>query len=318
MKLRFWLTHPISLIIILFFTGCIDDNGKCPQGLRISFYSKTPCATDTTYFSWNNNMVLCVFDKNNILANYKYVSNVEPEKDYIAELEVADGLYSVISWFGIETTYYNISSLQIGLTQKDDILLELKRNQQQAESIENTRLYQGENPAVYVEGRRAESIFNHVSVNLQEITNRLTVSIEGIEENPENYEIYIESNNGSMNLNGGIAQDITLRHNPVTRKNPELLKDEFTLLKLETGYTYTLVVNDKANNKELYRESLLGTLLLKNPNINLNCDHDFTISFTAEDQCECGTYNILEIWVNDWLVHSYSTGLLLKNENKNF
>jgi hypothetical protein len=70
-----------------------------------------------------------------------------------------------------------------------------------------------------------------------------------------------------------------------------------------------LVVFHKASGKELYRGDLLGTLLLKNPNVNLACDHDFVVRFTTEDKCDCGTYTIMEIWVNNWLVHSYEAAL---------
>jgi len=81
------------------------------------------------------------------------------------------------------------------------------------------------------------------------------------------------------------------------------------MLKLETGQENTLVIKSKEGETELFRGSLLGTLLLKNPEVNLACDHDFVIDFTAEDQCDCGEYIILEIRVNNWLVHSYQTNV---------
>ncbi|MFC4677192.1 FimB/Mfa2 family fimbrial subunit, partial [Dysgonomonas termitidis] len=88
-----------------------------------------------------------------------------------------------------------------------------------------------------------------------------------------------------------------------------LLEARLTILKLATGCNTSLVIRNRADNSELYRGDLLGTLLLKNPEVNLACDHDFTIRFTAKDQCRCGTYMITEIWVNNWLVHSYTTDL---------
>jgi hypothetical protein len=80
-------------------------------------------------------------------------------------------------------------------------------------------------------------------------------------------------------------------------------------MSLTTGFDNTLVVRHRGSGAELYRGDLLGTLLLKNPGVNLACDHDFTIRFTTADRCDCGTYTVMEIWVNRWLVHSYETDL---------
>lgn len=291
--------------------GCIEEENRtdCKQGIRVSFYSKSSCLTDTVYPNWSSNMILCVFDQSNTLTTYITKENVELSKNYMEELLITSGsgVYTVTTWFGINTSTYDINDLKPGITKKDDILFRLKRTQESAYSLEGEQVYFGESPAFYINSK--EYTVQNTTVNLQEISNRLTVSIEGINSDPEEYEIYIESSSSSMNLDGTIAQDILLRYDSEKRTSTSMqVIDEFTLLKLETGYTYTLVIKNKKNEQELYRESLLGTLLLKNPYVNLDCDHDFTIQFTAKDLCECGTYTIMEIWVNNWLVHSYNTG----------
>ena len=192
----------------------------------------------------------------------------------------------------------------MGKTTKEDWLFRLKRSQHIAVLMEDVQVYTGESRAVYLDGGTS-GISEHTSVNLQEITNRLTISVEGLDRNKEEYEVYIESGNGSMKVSGSLADDETVRYNPVTSSDNERINEKFYLLKLETGHNNTIVIRNKISGKELYRGSLLGTLLLKNPEVDLNCDHDFTIKFTAQDQCECGTYTIKEIWVNNWLVHSY-------------
>jgi len=139
-----------------------------------------------------------------------------------------------------------------------------------------------------------------------EVTNRITISVEGLAQ-PDLYQILIESNAGSMNIDGTLASDDTLQYIPNDSEETDPPEATFTLLKLSTGYENTIVIRDTTSGTEIYRGSLLGALILKNPEVNLACDHDFTIRFTAEDPCDCGTYVITEIHVNEWLVHSYET-----------
>lgn len=301
----------VAIVFSMILFGCIkDDYDDCTQGINIHFYSKTSCQADTVYPEVDV-MTLCVFDKDGVLATYQQKDGLALNKDYTESIEINSGLYTVVAWTGLDDSNYDINGLQNGVTKKHDLLFRLKRLQNQAYSIDGTEIYYGESPAVYVsKAEDSQSIFENTAVNLFEQTNRLTVSVEGLDiTNLDNYEITIESDNGSMNLDGTIASDGILVYNGEYIDTPGILEAKFTLLKLETGNENTIVIKDKLNNTELYRESLLGTLLLKNPEVNLNCDHDFTIRFTAKDQCQCGTYTIMEIWVNNWLVHSYDTDM---------
>jgi hypothetical protein len=154
------------------------------------------------------------------------------------------------------------------------------------------------------------SLFEQVKVNIQEITNRLTVQIEGLPQNND-FEVVIESENSGMNLDGSVARSNLVKYVSTTPvfDAAGILQANLTTLQLLSGYNTVLVIKNKTLGTELYRGDLLGTLLLKNPGVNLACDHDFTIRFTAADKCDCGSYMIVEIWVNNWLVHSYDTDM---------
>lgn len=308
MKLCLQSILSISIIFCLFvLSGCIKDDDECDysQKLIVSLYSKSLCETDTVYPAGVKDIILCVFDKNDVLVTYVHKEGVILKKGYTEEVSVSGkGIHTVVVWSGINTQYFEINQLQLGKTTKEDWLFRLKRSQHIAVLMEDVQVYTGESRAVYLDGGTS-GISEHTSVNLQEITNRLTISVEGLDRNKEEYEVYIESGNGSMKVSGSLADDETVRYNPVTSSDNERINEKFYLLKLETGHNNTIVIRNKISGKEPYRGSLLGTLLLKNPEVDLNCDHDFTIKFTAQDQCECGTYTIKEIWVNNWLVHSY-------------
>jgi len=298
---------------LLLFSSCIkDDYEDCTQGINLRFYSKTPCDLDTTYLLNINTLNICVFDKGGTLIAHDIKTGIELSKDYQQTVEVNNsGLYYAVAWSGLDFDHFDMMTLENGITTKDDLLFRLKRLANHAYSIEGMKIYYAESEAIYVpEAKGSGTIFENVAVNLQEVTNRITISVEGLNLSraEEEYEIEIESNNGSMNAGGTIAEDEIIEYDSdVTSPRFGVLESRFTTLKLETGHINTIVIRNKISGTELFRGSLLGALLLKNPDVNLACDHDFTIRFTTRDQCSCGTYTIAEIWVNNWLVHSYDT-----------
>ena len=308
MSIRHKIVLLAGVITLSILTGCIkDDYDDCTQGINVRFYSKTSCQIDTVYPEQISNITLCVFDKNDRLVSLRRSNDVKIQKDYSQKVEVNEGLYTVVAWAGLDDSHFDINQIQTGATQKSDLLFRLKRVLQQASTIDGKRIYYGEGPAVYVpQASGSETLFENTSVNMLEITNRITITVEGLTR-AEDYLVEIESDNGAMNIDGSIASDEVLEYEGEHLVRDGIMDARFTVLKLETGHVNTIVVKSKINGEELYRGSLLGTLLLKNPDVNLDCDHDFTIRFTAKDQCDCGTYMITEIWVNNWLVHSYDT-----------
>lgn len=305
-KIRYLL---LGAFILSGISGCVYDNtDDCPQGIDVRLYSKTPCHTDTVYPHLSG-LKLCVFDRNDKLVLYQAAGDAGLAEHFRKRLEVENGLYSVVAWSGLDTQAFDLSFLKEKITAKNDLLFHIQRVAGQAASIDGRSVYYGESPVVFLpDPAEYGSVFESVAVNMQEITNRMAISIEGLPQ-ADDYEVFIESANGSMRIDGSIAPDEIIRYGSAPVFSGGILEAEFTILKLATGYNNTLVVRDKRLDRDLYRGDLLGTLLLKNPEVNLACDHDFTIRFTAKDQCQCGTFMIMEIWVNNWLVHSYTTDL---------
>lgn len=309
MNLRNRLIIIISVIVLATLSGCIkDDYDECVQGIKVTFYSKTPCQTELSYPKQIKDIALFVFDKNDILVSYKYSSGVRLEKDFLETIDTESGIHSVVAWSGLSSDYYDIVEPQVGVTKKQSLLFRLKRAAQSALTMENSVVYFGESATISVpKAQEVGTVYESTSINMQEMTNRITISVEGLP-NVTDYEVAIEADNEAINVDGTAAiDDDILEHLSEVTDNSGVLEAHFTLLKLTTGYNKTLVIRNKLDGTELYRGNLLGTLLLKNPGINLDCDHDFTIKFTTKDQCDCGTYTIMEIWVNNWLVHSYET-----------
>ncbi|MCC8088805.1 MAG: FimB/Mfa2 family fimbrial subunit [Rikenellaceae bacterium] len=301
----------ICLLSALFFPACVhddDETEKCDQGLNISFYSQTRCSTSASYPENIKDLTIFVFNSDDVVVERRRLYDQEIGADFSETVDIGSGLYSVAAWSGLNDYNFDVSDIEIGVTKKNELLFKLRRTISTAVSLEDIAVYYGESTAVYVQEKSTGMHYEDIAVNLLEITNRITISVEGLPEDSGPYGIAIESNNGSMNIDGTIAEDGLITYEPAwSYSTSDILSADFTLLKLETGFENTIVITDTADGTELFRGSLLGALILKNPYVDLNCDHDFTIRFTAEDQCDCGTYTIAEIWVNNWLVHSYDT-----------
>lgn len=305
------LVATVLLNILISVSSCIhEDMVDCPQGIDVHFYSKTPCGSDTVYPQLSE-LKLCVFDRNGLLVSYYGIDQIELQSYSVEVLDAGNRLFSVVAWSGLDSGVFDLNELKAGGTTKSDLLFRLQRIASlQAASLEERQVYFGESPIVFLpDPAEYGSVFESTSINLQEITNRLTIQVEGLPRS-DDYEVVIESANGSMNIDGSVASDQIIRYASMSGFTDNgILEAKFTILKLITGYNSTLIVKDKKLNRELYRGDLLGTLLLKSPEVNLECDHDFNIRFTTADQCECGTYMIMKIWVNNWLVHSFNTDL---------
>lgn len=299
-----------AVIISLVLTGCIrDDRNNCPQGIDVRLYSRTPCDTETFYPAQVQDLRFYVFDMQGRLVSVAQDNHVQLNSDYVYTIPASNGLFTVIAWSGLEAGTFDMVLPAEGTITRNDLLFRLKSTAAQAFSLNGKKVYYGESSAVYLpDPDEYGSVFQSTTINLREITNRITVEVEGLPDAGD-YEVAIESMNASMIYEGNNVKSDLIEYPSETTVDAGVLQSSFTLLKLATGLSTTLIVREKHSGTELYRGDLLGTLLLKNPGVNLDCDHDFNIRFTISDQCNCGTYTIMEIWVNNWLVHSYNTDL---------
>lgn len=300
--------------LIPFLGGCIKSDSGCLvqpddqlQGIQVYFYSRTSCQAETNYPAEINTLLIGVFNREDLLVYHTEVENVVLAEDFFQQIELNSGLYTVRAWAGLDKDLYELQELQDSVTTATSIFLRLRSTDTIAYPVEDRKLFYGESTAVYVaEGTEAEPGWERVTVNMQELINRLTIQAEGLSRINE-YEFIVEADNSVLNLDGTIREGGLVEYVASGSVVNGIIEVDLTLLTLQSGYANTLIIRNVTLDEELFRGNLLGTLLLKNPEVNLACDHDFVIRFAAEDQCDCGTYVITEIWVNNWLVHSYET-----------
>lgn len=293
--------------------GCdaviFEDMLDCPQGVYIKFYSKTPCDVDSLYPADIKNLHVYVFDASDKYVNVYTADNVTLSKGYEFLVPIyPHGKYSFVAWSGIDD-HYTLQNLQAGVTTKDALLLQLKRTADLTENIKGTTLYAGTSPYVFLPDPEEiqAAFYEHTAINMTEYTNRVEVIVEGFTQ-PENYTVDIAMRNGDYAVKGNILLQGDMLHYPAEYTyTVDKLSARFTLLKLETGYDDWLTIKTKDGKTIFYQEDFLGTLLLQNPDVNLSCDNDFVIKFKVEE--DNGSYYVVEIWVNNWLIHTYNTGV---------
>lgn len=310
----------IKLILVLgtLLTSCnsiiYEDMEACEQGVYVNFYTMTPCDVDSTYLGKVSSLHLFAFDENDHLVTIESKKEVSLDQDFKVLLPVSDGYYSFIGWVNLEENLFSISSFKEGITTKREVLFALKADQNRAVSLDNKTLWQGESKRIHLpDPAKYGSVYKDVSINLREVTNRVTVIID-IDESvkkakPEDFDIRLSSANGTMRIDGTMPLNTpSLTYSGRTSYTPLRVEKEFVTLDLALGYNNELVITNKKTEEIAFRGDLIGSILLNTitNNINLACENDFIINLRLKDKCaDCGTYYACEVFVNGWEVHSY-------------
>lgn len=136
---------------------------------------------------------------------------------------------------------------------------------------------------------------NIVWINLKQITNHIKVIAYNLNDSKTN-SIYIEDSNGKYGYNSQITADDTITYLPIysnpLNKNTSIIAD-FTVMKPDKGRAPRLKIADKAGIVR-YDKNLISELLSKNPSINFDYNHDFTIEILFNN------YAPVNIKINGW------------------
>ncbi|MCI7069829.1 FimB/Mfa2 family fimbrial subunit [Bacteroides pyogenes] len=314
-----------KILMTLFALGTIlwgcdsliyDDLKDCPQGVYVKFYSKTPCASEPTFIGNVSNLHLFAFNEKDELVSVTTQKDVSLSRDYEVLVPIRNGYYTFMGWAGVND-FFTLPDFKEGVTTKKDVMLTLKAAEKKAVSLGAHQVWYGTSPVVMLEDPSdIGSDFKHTDVNLQEATNRINVEVEiheSIREDadPKEFVVEITSANGTMNIDGSmpLGSDI-LTYSSTTTYTQDGVKAQFTLMDLKTGYNNVLTVKNIKTDEIIWKGDLIGSILLKNEQVNLACQHDFNVKFVIKDKClDCWTYICWAIYVNDWQIHSYETEL---------
>ncbi len=299
-----------------------EDLEECPQGVYISFYNQTPCMKAPEAVGEVNGLYVFAFDLNDVLVTVRKVTGwVDLTEVYKVELPpVENGQYSFIAWGGTADQYFTLGNFVEGVTTKKDVMLRLRAESDKAISLGEHKVWQGESRVVSLPDRKEYgTVYANVSINMLEVTNRINITLrlhESVRDryDIDDFDIQTYSADGTYLINRRMPLD-----NPtLTYPGVELYKDKFartlsfTLMELKSGYHNLLRLHNKKEKKDFLEQDLLGKVLLENPNVNLECTHDFDIVLELEDKCkDCPDNNlVINIFINNYQIHSFPVNLI--------
>lgn len=313
----------VILTLGAFLWGCdsliYDDLSDCPQGVYVKFFAMTPCDVDSTFIGDVTSLTVFAFDDKGKLVSTVNRQNVDLNRNFELLIPVSNGNFTFIAWTGVDDKFVR-NTFSSGVTTKKDVMLAIKSSEKNAVALTNAqRIWQGESASVFLpDPKESGSLYKHTAINLQELTNRVKVIVEFDASitalTPRDLNVAVSSANGTINIDGSMPLNSPILSYPIqnTKYTENTVAWDFSLLELATGYHNNLTITYPKTGQQVFSGDLIGSILLNTVSggINLNCGNDFTIKFVLKDYCaECGTNFSCAVYVNDWLVHSYSTEL---------
>lgn len=323
-----------KLTITLFALGMIfascdtliyDNLEDCPQGVYVKFFSMTPCDTDSSFIGDVPTLSVFAFDENDKLVVMHKEDNVSLTQDFEVLMPVSNGNFNFVTWAGVNDNF-SVENFTPGTTTKQDVMMTLKMNDSKAVQLGDHKVWQGESRTIHLpDPAISGALYKYTAVNLREVTNRIKLIVEFDrttmkEKLPKDLRVKVSSANSIMHIDGTTKRNAQAVEYPA---QDVVITDDvgewnYSLLDLVTGMSNNLKItleeegDVSGEEKLVFDGDLIASILLraKESGVSLDCENDFVVKFEIKDYCvECWTHFSCNIYVNNWLVHSYSSDL---------
>lgn len=275
-------------------TSCIKENlPECiPDNTGIVLKFRYPTGTNTpSNKNGIDRLSVFIFDDKGVFVSQINDSLIWIDDNYELELPYKRGSYQFVTWAGYNEATYGITTCIPGQTHIEDFFLFLKRDTDNRVTDQPKLLYHGIHETVALDEHEKMIAW----INLKQITNHIRVIAHNLDKDIS-HNIYIEDNNGKYGYSSLFAHDDPILYIPVymrVAKESNTLTADFNVMKLDKNWIPRLQIVDETNTV-CYDENLIGELLGKNPNINLENEHDFTIEISFNG------YSPIDIKINGW------------------
>jgi len=275
-------------------TSCIKESlPECtPDDTGIVLKFRYTTGTDTkSDENGVDRLSVFIFDDKGLFISQVNDSLIWIDDNYELELPYKQGSYQFVTWAGYDEATYGITACIPGQTHIEDFFLFLKRDTDNRITNQPKLLYHGMHNTVTLDEHEKTIVW----INLKQITNHIRVIAYNLDK-AVSHNIYIEDNNGKYGYSSLFADDDRITYIPVymrLAKESNTLTADFNVMKLDKNRIPRLRILDEANTI-CYDENLIGELLGKNPDINLDNEHDFTIEISFDG------YTPVDIKINGW------------------
>lgn len=318
------LNRALALLPILFLGGCQsllhDQLKECPREIEVSLYTQTDCDGARTYPSDVKSVLLIAYnEKGEAVATQTHEGPISAETKVRMTVPAGESV-RVAAWSGLYKDHFELTPN----AKLSEQFAQLKAGQ----DLKDQRIRQGISREVALKPLNEEGAneVTSVEVNLLELTNRIKVHIIGLED-PDKISVEVVSANDHYSAEGKILGNneatpypypttITTKANTfvgptepgcVPEYNGELTAELTTLL-LRSGHNSWITMRKEGEKLPFFHYNLLGVLLSATKagaDVNLYCDHDFTVELNVRRCANCGEgYEVAWIKINNWEVHS--------------
>lgn len=284
---------------LMFLSSCInEDLGQCNAGVRVYFSYDLP-STDDTSETATHRLNLLVFDESDLYVGEWVDEAAVLNDDYYMFLPLKAGRYRFVAYSGlILPCMLTPSSLVVGETTYDEMRMLLSRRSDGAVTNLTGRIYFGD----LAEATASSTKTEHFKISLYEITNRIYVTVKGVNNLTPMYRLRIDDTNGEYKLDNSFSSAENLFYTTLcnTDNSAATIKGDLTVMRLARDRKDAILTfREEASNKILYEDNLIELILKLEEKIgridfDKMHDYDIVLQFTV------GMDVIIS--VNGWIV----------------
>lgn len=309
-----------NIVYFSFFTTCLlfqscigDEESNChyDDGVQLLLTYTPDENSEHVMNEYIKQFNIYVFDELGYFVNLihdeineDFRSNERLEKFY-----VPGGRYSFVTWADDNSGFCTLSDMIKGVSRIEDLKLKVKRGDNGRIDYRPTSLFHSD----VLNTEIKEGVVNEITTSLIQNTNTITVNMLGLSHKYAPDQIYasITLRDGEYRYDNSVVPNSPvmvyepLRYEPVEDGRAAVFQT-FRLTgedvsRLEIVARSATPASRSETEKILYEANLIR-LIKKNPNLNIDTMHDFTIDLNFEGAS-------LVITVNGWELHESDQGI---------
>jgi hypothetical protein len=290
----------LFLFPALLLMGCIgEDFSDCPAGIRVYFSYESSHTGTTIDLSAVNKMNLYVFDADGILRAMAEDANLNLSAGYYMTVpDLAPENYRFVAWGNLYGCFSTTpATFTIGQTTFEEAQLVFAHTDE-AQVIDQP-LFFAHLPEAQITTARNQCFY----LPLEQTTNTISLTTEGLPVNGDNYRLSIKDNNGIYKFDHSFASDSEFTYTTLCDKDAEGQPTAaLTTLKLGTGRHPVIELTNTTT--QIVRFSGDLSELLDARGVDYHTQHAFDIHL------KFSTTSNVDVIIDGWQVTE--GGLILK------
>ena len=311
------MKHYLCILIggALAFSACIKENmGACPPDTpgdpepletRILFSYDETGVTPVKELGLENAM-LYVFDSNNRLVGFREIDNPRLDSVYNNLISLNPGNYSFVVWMNPLSDPYAITPSEIGSTLKSDGRFSLKIP---ADTLIDSpalplSMYGQKEEILQAGGNQADGS-NEVVIPVYQNTNRINISLSGLQATSNRIRFAITDNNGMYTFDNDFDPSCRFFSYiaDATYSSTDHLNVSLTVLQLAGNHpTPVLSIKNLTTGNNIWSYNLIEILNTLYPGNDFKKKHVYDIDIEFKEVN-------MEVWINGWEIISSNNEL---------